>query len=68
MSVLYLMILSCIMAFVYLLIYYIVNDAFVILHVRCIICQFSSLGYGPHVHIERQNSRSTQVAQMLSKH
>lgn len=56
------------MAFVYLLIYDIINDAFVILHVRCVICQFSPLGRGPHVHLERQNSCSTQVAQMLPKH
>lgn len=47
------------MAFVYLLIYYIVNYAFVILHVICIICQFSYIGYGPHVQIERQKSSST---------
>lgn len=49
------------MAFVYLLIYYIVNEAFVILHVICILCQFSDIGYGPHVHIERQKSSSTQL-------
>lgn len=55
------------MAFVYLLIYYIVNYAFVILHVICIICQFSYIGYGPHVQIER-NLALPQVAQMLSKH
>lgn len=47
------------MAFVYLLIYYIVNYAFVILHVICIICQFSYIGYRPHVQIERQKSSST---------
>lgn len=47
------------MAFVYLLIYYIVNYAFVILHVICIICQFYYIGYGPHVHIERQKPSST---------
>lgn len=55
------------MAFVYLLIYYIVNYAFVVLHVICILCQFSYIGYGPHVQIDR-NLALPQVAQMLSKH
>lgn len=59
MSVLYLINLFCIMAFVYLLIYYIVNYAFVIFHVICIICQFSYIGYGPHVQIDRQKPSST---------
>lgn len=55
MSVLYLIIL-CLMAFVYLLIYYIVNYTFVILHGICIICQFYYIGYGPHVHIRKESS------------
>lgn len=55
------------MAFVYLLIYYIVNYAFVIFHVIGIICQFSYIGCGPHVQIDR-NLALPQVAQTLSKH
>lgn len=47
------------MAFVYLLIYYIVNYAFVIFHVIGIICQFSYIGCGPHVQIDRQKPSST---------
>lgn len=58
MSALYLILSPVIIAFVYLLIYHIVNYAFVILHVICIICQFYSQGYGPHVHIEIQNPSS----------